>query len=143
MGDRLRWASGVQAYWPRLVGALAVGAALLAVGAALLIAPAPASALGAQQLAKLVGDCTRHCGGPQGTGEINIPFDGGGFGFSVALNAAGTSALVGAPYDDSCGNCGAASSAPGAAWIFTAAGATWSQSGPKLVGNCKLACGGL
>jgi FG-GAP repeat len=91
---------------------------------------------------ELVGDCVGPCVGPQGTGEINIPDNGGGFGYSVALNAAGTSALIGAPYDDSCDNCSAGLSGPGAAWIFTAAGSNWSQSGPKLVGNCKLACGG-
>jgi hypothetical protein len=44
-------------------------------------------------------------------------------GFSVALSADGTTALVGGP-----GDTGFA----GAAWVFTRAGSTWTQQGPKL-----------
>jgi hypothetical protein len=45
------------------------------------------------------------------------------FGFSVALSADGTTALVGAPSD---------SGFAGAAWVFTRAGSTWTQQGAKL-----------
>jgi hypothetical protein len=47
----------------------------------------------------------------------------GQFGYSVALSADGTTALVGAPGDDGFA---------GAAWVFTRAGSVWTQQGPKL-----------
>jgi hypothetical protein len=47
-------------------------------------------------------------------------------GWSVALSADGSTAIVGGPADDL---------AKGAAWVFTRSGATWSQQGPKLVGT--------
>jgi hypothetical protein len=47
----------------------------------------------------------------------------GSFGYSVALSADGTTALVGAPGDDALA---------GAAWVFTRSGSTWTQQGPKL-----------
>jgi hypothetical protein len=46
-------------------------------------------------------------------------------GWSVALSADGNTALIGGPYDGG----------PGAAWVFTRAGSTWSQQGSKLVGT--------
>ncbi|HTZ88438.1 MAG TPA: FG-GAP repeat protein [Solirubrobacteraceae bacterium] len=48
------------------------------------------------------------------------------FGYSVALSADGTTALVGAPSDDG---------SAGAAWVFTRTGSTWTQQGPKLSVN--------
>lgn len=45
------------------------------------------------------------------------------FGFSVALSADGTTALVGAPTDDG---------SAGAAWVFVRTGSTWAQQGGKL-----------
>jgi FG-GAP repeat len=48
----------------------------------------------------------------------------GKFGWSVALNAAGNTALVGARSDHS---------GVGAAWVFTRSGEAWAQQGPKLV----------
>jgi hypothetical protein len=75
----------------------------------------------AQQGEKLVGDCTERCEGPNGTGEKG----NGNFGWSVALSAEGDTALIGAPTD----------SEQGAAWVFTRAGSTWSQQGPKLTGS--------
>jgi FG-GAP repeat len=49
-----------------------------------------------------------------------------GFGRSVALSADGDTALIGAPR---------ANAAQGAAWVFTRAGASWSQFGEKLTGT--------
>jgi hypothetical protein len=48
------------------------------------------------------------------------------FGWNVALSADGDTALIGGPFD----NGGA-----GAAWVFTRAGATWTQQGAKLTAN--------
>jgi IPT/TIG domain/FG-GAP repeat len=64
------------------------------------------------QGAKLVGDCTSSCGGPNGTGEHG----NGRFGRSVALSADGSTAMIGAPFDHF-----------GAAWVFTRSGSTWAQ----------------
>ena len=50
----------------------------------------------------------------------------GRFGFSVALSADGSTALIGGPYDG--GN-------KGAAWVFTRSGAAWNQQGGKLTGS--------
>ncbi len=50
---------------------------------------------------------------------------GAQFGMSVALSANGSTAIVGAPYDNSI---------RGAAWVFTRSGATWTQQGEKLTG---------
>jgi hypothetical protein len=47
-------------------------------------------------------------------------------GLSVALSADGNTALVGAPGDNGF---------KGAAFVFTRAGGTWSQQGPKLLGG--------
>ena len=49
-------------------------------------------------------------------------------GSSVALNADGNTALIGAVFDSS-------SIRQGAAWVFTRVGGTWTQQGPKLVGT--------
>jgi antibiotic biosynthesis monooxygenase (ABM) superfamily enzyme len=65
----------------------------------------------AQQGSKLVG-----------TGTVGQ----GGQGFSVALSADGTTAIVGGPYD---------SSNIGAAWIYSRNGTVWTQQGNKLVGT--------
>jgi FG-GAP repeat len=50
----------------------------------------------------------------------------GWFGDSVALDAAGDTALVGAYHDDVF---------QGAVWVFTRSGETWTQQGSKLVGS--------
>ena len=50
----------------------------------------------------------------------------GGQGFSVALSADGTIAIVGGPHDNS---------NTGAAWIYTRSGNLWTQQGSKLVGT--------
>jgi hypothetical protein len=50
----------------------------------------------------------------------------GAFGWSAALSASGATALIGGEADD--GDLGAA-------WVFTRSGSTWTQQGPKLVGN--------
>jgi PKD repeat protein len=57
-----------------------------------------------------------------GKGEIGT----GEFGMSVALSADGNTALIGAPDDYGY---------TGAAWVFTRAGATWTQEGEKLVAD--------
>jgi FG-GAP repeat len=87
-----------------------------------------------QQGAKLVGDCTHSCSGPEGTGEISLSSVGGAaFGRSVALSGDGNTALIGAPGDDN---------DAGAAWVFTRAGSVWNQQGSKLVGDCTHSCSG-
>jgi FG-GAP repeat len=47
-------------------------------------------------------------------------------GWSVALSAAGNTAIIGGPYDNG---------EIGAAWVFTGSGGVWVQQGPKLVGS--------
>jgi hypothetical protein len=54
------------------------------------------------------------------------PVYGANFGTSVALSADGNTALIGGPRE---------SGIVGAAWVFTRAGTTWSQQGPKLTAN--------
>ena len=49
-----------------------------------------------------------------------------GQGWSVALSADGSTAIVGWPADNS---------QTGAAWVFTRSGVTWSRQGSKLVGS--------
>jgi hypothetical protein len=58
----------------------------------------------------------------------------GVFGLSVALSPQGDTALVGGP-DDSAVRCGPVGCRPGAAWVFTRSGTTWSQQGAKLTPN--------
>jgi IPT/TIG domain/FG-GAP repeat len=50
----------------------------------------------------------------------------GEFGRTVALSSDGETALVGAPTDNH---------SVGAAWVFARSGGTWTQQGPKLVGD--------
>ena len=52
------------------------------------------------------------------------------FGWSIALSAAGTTALIGAPIEEEEGNPGAGER--GAVYVFTRAGETWSQQGSKI-----------
>lgn len=51
-------------------------------------------------------------------------------GYSVALSGDGNTALIGAPFDGR-GSVGE----PGAAWVYTRSGSTWTQAGSKLVGR--------
>jgi hypothetical protein len=61
------------------------------------------------------------------------------FGLSVALSAAGDTALVGGPSDE-----GAAKVAmSGAAWVFTRSGSAWTEQGPKLTGTGEEGAGEL
>ncbi len=82
------------------------------------------------QAAQLLGNCTALCGGPDGTGEIG----GGEFGYSVALSANGSTALIGAPQSEAVSGSGAASTFYpfGAAWVFTESGGNWFQQGSAL-----------
>ena len=67
------------------------------------------------------------------TGAGKDPFPGfSRFGSSVALSTDGNTALIGAP---SPGTLDSAESSPGAAFVFTKSGSTWSQQGPKLTGG--------
>ncbi len=50
----------------------------------------------------------------------------GSFGVSVALSSDGSTALIGAYYDDA---------TKGAAFVFTKSGTTWTQQGGKLIGS--------
>jgi RHS repeat-associated protein len=52
----------------------------------------------------------------------------GSFGSSVALSSEGSTALVGAPDDNS---------EAGAVWVFTRSEGTWSQQGKKLAGGAE------
>jgi hypothetical protein len=85
-----------------------------------------------QQGEKLVGDCTEHCEGPRGTGEVG----NGSFGWSVALSREGDTALIGAPTDKE-----QHGEQQGAAWVFTRTGNTWTQQGGKLTGAGELGPG--
>jgi hypothetical protein len=58
----------------------------------------------------------------------------GDFGQSVALSANGSTALIGAPNDNS---------HVGAAWVFTRSGSTWTQQGSKLTGGEEIGPGFL
>jgi hypothetical protein len=59
----------------------------------------------------------------------------GGFGYSVALSAGGSTALIGG-YSD-----GSNSQAEGAAWVFTRSSSTWTQQGSKLTANDESGSG--
>jgi hypothetical protein len=59
---------------------------------------------------------------------------GGRLGVAVALSSDGSTALIGAPYD----NVGV-----GAAWVFVRSGSTWIRQGPKLVAKDETAGGAL
>jgi hypothetical protein len=90
----------------------------------------------AEQGSKLVGDCSSACSGPDGTGETNggaEPLGGGMFGASLALSSDGSTALIGAPEDDSLS---------GGAWVFTRGGGVWSQQGNEIIGDCSSGCTG-
>ncbi len=76
--------------------------------------------------AKLVGDCTSSCAG-EGTGESGS----GEFGRDAALSADGSTAVVGAPFDEG---------GVGAAWVFKRSGSSWTQDGAKLVADCTTDC---
>ena len=56
----------------------------------------------------------------------------GAFGGGVALSANGDTALIGAEQDNN---------DLGAAWIFTRAGSSWSQRGPKLIASGEVGNG--
>jgi hypothetical protein len=53
---------------------------------------------------------------------------------SVALSADGSTALIGAPFDNN---------GVGAAWVFTRSGSTWTQQGSKLTANDETGAGGF
>jgi hypothetical protein len=57
---------------------------------------------------------------------------GGYFGYSVALSADGSTALIGGDQDDG---------GLGAAWVFTRSGSTWTQQGGKLTGTGEVGPG--
>jgi hypothetical protein len=63
-----------------------------------------------------------------GTGQTG----GGYFGYSVALSADGSTALIGGDQDDG---------GLGAAWVFTRSGSTWTQQGGKLTGTGEVGPG--
>jgi FG-GAP repeat len=57
---------------------------------------------------------------------------GGYFGYSVALSADDSTALVGGDQDNG---------GLGSAWVFTRSGETWTQQGPKLAGSGEIGPG--
>jgi Fibronectin type III domain/FG-GAP repeat len=63
-------------------------------------------------------------------GPGKVPY--GGFGSSVSLSADGNTALIGDQNDGA--GCITACAGPGAAWVFTRQGQTWSQLGAKVTG---------
>jgi hypothetical protein len=65
--------------------------------------------------------------GPKLTATDETGF--GGFGYSVALSADGSTALIGGQF-------------AGAAWVFTRSDGTWTQQGPKLTANDETGYGG-
>ncbi|MGO9899304.1 MAG: hypothetical protein ACLP0J_06360 [Solirubrobacteraceae bacterium] len=92
--------------------------------------------------AKLVADCVVACNYPGATGEGTEEVGQGHFGWSVALSADGTVALIGAPNDTQTVPPNTGTPQPefpltsGAAWVFTQSGGLWQQSGDKLVADC-------
>jgi FG-GAP repeat protein len=62
----------------------------------------------------------------------NSGYGNGKFGYSVALSADGSTALIGG-FEDNGGL--------GAAWVFTRDGSTWKQQGPKLTGAGEIGPG--
>ena len=58
----------------------------------------------------------------------------GQFGYSVALSADRSTALIGGTDDDN---------AVGAAWVFTRSGTSWTQQGPKLTASDETSYGGF
>ena len=71
---------------------------------------------------------TQQAGPLTGSGASGYTWQGS----SVALSGDGNTAAIGGPYDDS--NSGALNG-PGAVWIWTRSGSTWTQQGSKLVGS--------
>jgi hypothetical protein len=65
-------------------------------------------------------------------------FGGAAGGDGVALSADGNTALIGGDGD---GNFTGCCGGPGAAWVFTRSGSTWSQQGPKLIPNDETGAG--
>jgi hypothetical protein len=57
---------------------------------------------------------------------------GGYFGYSVALSADGSTALIGGDQDNG---------GMGSAWVFTRSGSTWTQQGGKLTGTGEVGPG--
>jgi hypothetical protein len=57
----------------------------------------------------------------------------GDFGYSVALSADGSTALIGAATDGGT----APNGFVGAAWVYTRAGSTWTRQGPKLTSGAN------
>jgi hypothetical protein len=76
-----------------------------------------------------------------GSGEVG----NAQFGSNVALSSDGNTALVGGPYDNSDTGYlgGAAGLGPGAAWVFTRSGSTWTQQGNKLTPSDEIGDGGF
>ncbi|HTY98145.1 MAG TPA: hypothetical protein VMB91_13960 [Solirubrobacteraceae bacterium] len=62
-------------------------------------------------------------------GECCTGAEGGQFGWSIALSAAGTTAIIGAPIEEEEGKGGGER---GAVYAFTRSGETWSQQGSKI-----------
>jgi hypothetical protein len=73
----------------------------------------------------------------EGAGE----FEEGGFGWSVALSGEGTTALIGAPLEETGGSAG--DGEVGSAYVFTRSGETWTQQGGALTGSGEAGEGGL
>jgi len=62
-----------------------------------------------------------------GSGGVYSPWQG----YSVSISGDGNTAIVGGPYDNQI----YPNPCPGAAWVFTRSGSTWTQQGSKLVGT--------
>jgi Divergent InlB B-repeat domain/FG-GAP repeat len=73
-----------------------------------------------------------------GSGEVG----NAQFGISVALSADGNTALIGGP-DDSSAPAVGGGFGPGAAWVFTRLGSTWTQQGTKLTPSDEIGDGGF
>ena len=69
-------------------------------------------------------------------GECCTGAEGGQFGWSIALSAAGTTAIIGAPIEEEEGNPGAGER--GAVYVFTRSGEVWTQQGSKIVPTGEL-----
>jgi serine/threonine protein kinase len=118
-------------YGPKISGGSEVGAGRFGVGGALsadgntAIVGGPEDDLraGAAWIFTRSGSTSTHRSLKlTGGGEVGA----GRFGFSAAVSADGSTALIGGPNDHG---------QVGAAWVFTRSGSAWAQQGPKLTGR--------
>lgn len=104
-------------------------AAMLVLAVAMLGTASGTASDSLKQVATLVGNCTRMCVGPNGTGEHAH----GAFGTAVTVSRDGSTMLIAAPN---------ARKGDGAVWVFVRHGGSWEQQGRPLIDDCTSSCRG-